>query len=380
MIYTIPSELNDYIIDFLHDDPKSLSSCSTTCRAWLPASRYHLFYRIVLTSPKIIASFRELAGDAKAIGTLVRELHLSTTDSKPVEQQELSPKENAAIFNNAFSSLIALETLQLTSLIIGAALQSNLVFHFRSVTRLTLHYCHFPTFGSFVQLFRSFPNVKTLALRGVSWEDSHHLTSAPINDARTCKLESLSLGRDMDYSILSEWILAENIHAELEYFSCSPYSEEDTAMLSSLVEAFDSSLKHFEIDWYSSARLKEIILPPSFKFGEGENLQSLELKIPIFDGQRLPWVTSLLSCISASALESIVFEIRVLGNLDAIDWESIDNILANPRFRHLQNVRLNVLIWRTATIVAEDLETLFRRLLPRLDSMNILMFSGGRRT
>ena len=38
----IPQEIFELFIDFLHNDKPSLSNCSIVCRAWLPASRYHL--------------------------------------------------------------------------------------------------------------------------------------------------------------------------------------------------------------------------------------------------------------------------------------------------------------------------------------------------
>ena len=47
----LPQELIDYIIDFLHDDKKSLSSCALTHRTWVNTTRYHLFRRIYATVP-----------------------------------------------------------------------------------------------------------------------------------------------------------------------------------------------------------------------------------------------------------------------------------------------------------------------------------------
>jgi len=40
-----PSELIDYIIDYLHDSPSTLRVCACVCRAWVAPSRFHLFYR-----------------------------------------------------------------------------------------------------------------------------------------------------------------------------------------------------------------------------------------------------------------------------------------------------------------------------------------------
>lgn len=40
---SLPLELIDFSIDFLHADMQSLSACSLVCRSWVPATRFHLF-------------------------------------------------------------------------------------------------------------------------------------------------------------------------------------------------------------------------------------------------------------------------------------------------------------------------------------------------
>lgn len=50
---SLAPELTDSIVDFLHDDPTSLKSLSTTCRRFLPACRFHLFSELALESEKL---------------------------------------------------------------------------------------------------------------------------------------------------------------------------------------------------------------------------------------------------------------------------------------------------------------------------------------
>ncbi|CAL1715684.1 unnamed protein product [Somion occarium] len=45
----LPQELVDHIIDFLHDDKKTLARCCLVNHMWLPSSRYHLFHSISLS-------------------------------------------------------------------------------------------------------------------------------------------------------------------------------------------------------------------------------------------------------------------------------------------------------------------------------------------
>ncbi|KAF9789295.1 hypothetical protein BJ322DRAFT_1000309, partial [Thelephora terrestris] len=39
----IPPEICDHIVDFLHDDPKTLKQCCLCSRSWVPRTRKHLF-------------------------------------------------------------------------------------------------------------------------------------------------------------------------------------------------------------------------------------------------------------------------------------------------------------------------------------------------
>lgn len=56
----MPSEIRDYIIDYLWDDDYSLAACALTARSWLPASRCHLFRAISLKTWKNWSSFDAL--------------------------------------------------------------------------------------------------------------------------------------------------------------------------------------------------------------------------------------------------------------------------------------------------------------------------------
>ncbi|KAI0695178.1 hypothetical protein BC835DRAFT_1273755, partial [Cytidiella melzeri] len=48
---TLPREVIDMIIDFLHDDRRTLKSCAAVCKQWVSVAHPHLFrdYRIEAT-------------------------------------------------------------------------------------------------------------------------------------------------------------------------------------------------------------------------------------------------------------------------------------------------------------------------------------------
>ncbi|KAG6864991.1 hypothetical protein C0991_005813 [Blastosporella zonata] len=51
----LPQELYERIIDHLHNHVLSLLACSLVCRAWVPASRYHLFVGRGVVRPSRLA-------------------------------------------------------------------------------------------------------------------------------------------------------------------------------------------------------------------------------------------------------------------------------------------------------------------------------------
>jgi hypothetical protein len=57
---TLPPEVIDMVIDFLHSDKRSLAACSLTCKMWLSSSRFHLFSKVLLSTKNRISSFAAL--------------------------------------------------------------------------------------------------------------------------------------------------------------------------------------------------------------------------------------------------------------------------------------------------------------------------------
>jgi hypothetical protein len=60
MLPAMPQELSDMIIDFLHNDVAALCTAGLVCKSLLPASRFHLFSRIMLYSMENVPRILEL--------------------------------------------------------------------------------------------------------------------------------------------------------------------------------------------------------------------------------------------------------------------------------------------------------------------------------
>ncbi|KAH9923261.1 uncharacterized protein B0H18DRAFT_474257 [Fomitopsis serialis] len=80
----LPIEIQEQVLDHLHDDPSALKTCSQTCSAWLPTARLHFFRTVKLKKVRhclrflaVLESTSEASGGV-GVGALVRELHLPT--------------------------------------------------------------------------------------------------------------------------------------------------------------------------------------------------------------------------------------------------------------------------------------------------------------
>lgn len=74
----LPQEMIDYIIDFLHDDARSLASCAAVCRAFVESSRFHLFGTFHIKTERVLCGLLEQSSLATA-GRAIRTLCLGTT-------------------------------------------------------------------------------------------------------------------------------------------------------------------------------------------------------------------------------------------------------------------------------------------------------------
>ena len=59
----LPPEILDYILDALHDEPKTLRDCCVVTKSWIPRARKHLFAEVKFSSPKDLKSWKETFPD-----------------------------------------------------------------------------------------------------------------------------------------------------------------------------------------------------------------------------------------------------------------------------------------------------------------------------
>ncbi|GBE78237.1 hypothetical protein SCP_0111200 [Sparassis crispa] len=367
---TVPPELSDYIVDFLHNDYPSLKACCLASRDWLATARYHLFESVTLHNPRLCEAFKQLMERSPTIGSFVQEINISrligpgTTTYTGAERHLLEQS-----LSSIFVCLDHVKTLSVAMLDISATIQSGLVNR-PSVTELVLQYCTLPAFQDFIQLFHCYPLLESLNLHGVTWKSK---SFRPLSRSTSVHLRKLVVGRDVDTTTLLEWMLAESIHGSIESLSICCTSERDAVVVAPLLEILGPQLAHLDLHWNLPAA-KSIRLPPVLSVERCTSLRELSLYCAVPYDCTLLWLTALLSGLRAAHLEVIVVNLRVLGNLEAIDWEAAEKILSE--ITSLRSLLFRIKLWVGVYANRLEVETSIRGSLSHLDSKGLLSFAS----
>lgn len=108
----LPQELIDAIIDFLHDDPRSLQSCALVARAWRACSQFHYFHTVEVSEDQIMTTFMQQLDGNVALGANICALQLMP---QPHKRCGIVPRTLAALLQR----LPSLHTLALWGVRVG---------------------------------------------------------------------------------------------------------------------------------------------------------------------------------------------------------------------------------------------------------------------
>jgi len=176
----LPNEIQDRILDFLHDSKPTLRACALVCRAWVPTSRYHIFSDITLRT-KDVPSFEVLSKDPNCTIRSCRHLeihYLSTKIMKALQHlpRLLSPRSlhfKYAAYPRvlaAFGRSPSVEYLQVDNAAFNGFYQlDDVLVNFPNVRELTMLYCRLPPDGTYDPNYRSIiPRLRSLKLLTMS--------------------------------------------------------------------------------------------------------------------------------------------------------------------------------------------------------------------
>lgn len=190
-------ELVDIIIDYLHDDRRSLASCALVAHQWVPSSRHHLFASVTLPSTRWLRFLELLDSSFTTISPHVRALTL--TD----DQENLEPLTQSIA--HLATHLLAITSLSLEmmdwrtlSRDCTATLSS-----FHQITYLHLSCVRFITGDDVVDLIHSYPLLEEFSVEKVLCDSSTRGAGLP-SSLRVLRIHlSVSLSAFMSVSVFS---------------------------------------------------------------------------------------------------------------------------------------------------------------------------------
>ncbi|CAL1715521.1 unnamed protein product [Somion occarium] len=331
----LPPELDEYLMNFLANDPGSLRACALTCRAWLVASREILYQDVTIENEQQFERFEETITMSPYIQECVRILRIDRSRRK----YEL----NYSWVNNKLSPILPkqlkkLHTLELKHL--EERWKSNSFDNlslFTSVTRLSLISCGMsPT--ELYGLIGAFPSLQHLYLEHFIELFTDHLrsdASPPRSPLRLTRLtifaEDLPHTKDEDFF---DWVLSTETRHTLRDLKLV-IGKRDIDQRACLLKAVGSNLEHLELKFVRRFGRYHEDVPDRINLGANTGLKSLILPNPVHHV-----VCPLLSQLASPELQRVTFRIRLyeLKDIDKIDHKQVIRVLSEPNLERIQEV------------------------------------------
>ena len=358
-IANLPQELHDAIVDHCHADIPSLASCSAVCRAWLPASRYHIFASVLL-HPRNVAGFFLLI--RSPFCTFRPYLTALAVEQGPILSGPAASCEEFW-FNYGFMSLAGFPSVRFLHIThlglldrdISTRLTASLRTNFSAVTDLGIKAARFSSFSQLASVIAAFPNIERLSLDGLYVKSR----SIPQPDATPplLHLKTLVLTETCVTGILN-WLLAQRQLPPITTLHLTwRDSSKQPAVLNDFCTRLGSNLEHLHLDNVVAIDLSQNMA-----------LRSLHIIRPDRLILGSDWITPLISSVSSREMESLMIETdNLITDINSVHWSSLDYTLSKPHFQTLQTIEV-----RTTSTSSE----LLQKKLPNCESRRLLRFPG----
>ncbi|KAK0491789.1 hypothetical protein EDD18DRAFT_540346 [Armillaria luteobubalina] len=217
----LPQELIDTIIDYLHNDARSLRACALIATSWLKRSQQNLFSQITLAERSslheskrltLAEQFSRLIESAPHISTLVQHLVIIESDDIPSHASRWIER-SISVLTNILPALTSLKTLNIDfddSLwcdLPGIHAPFRSASKLRDLRKITISNLHIPSWDRLFALFED-SNVADLCLGNVTIDGlSGDHRQIYIPESVRIPLETLSLSLESrDLWRLPSWL------------------------------------------------------------------------------------------------------------------------------------------------------------------------------
>jgi len=305
-----PQELSSHVFETLQNDSSSLKHCSLVCRAWLHATRTHLFRQVILT-PQNIESFTFFIIDSRStVPPHVRKLELRNIDC-----------------SNKFL----------------ADFMSNL-----GLTHLHLRDMTFNAFIDILDIICLFPCLQSVALDGLTIQKSSVEKSACIkNKVLPASVNSVRCrGEYLRTFIL--WLLQHDKIPKLSNLDIGPVKDQSIFDIGKYLVFVGPAMKHlsFSFEFDHDAQTCGLHNHGTQTAEQSEFLSIAKRYKAVFGIETCPDLARLTGLQSLRLDNFIHFEHLIHGN--ALVWGP--RVLASSRSRELREVILVVSLRRAGEL------------------------------
>ncbi|KIP07141.1 hypothetical protein PHLGIDRAFT_513189, partial [Phlebiopsis gigantea 11061_1 CR5-6] len=412
---SFPHEVHDYIIDFLFDDKKALSTCSLVSHEWKVTSQYHLFRAVQVCHPTKVSAFNSFLRGAAHLRGFVRDLTLrgsGVSNGTSFDDQLLVTVRDISFLASQVPRLKSLSIDGMWWSDTTPAESQETIAHeaiARAASRLRRLSIRkiFTTPDALLDTICLFPAIAHLDIERVYWThdiDRRAAAAAPCAPDATHALPtlgSLRVGPGSTYSMLCCFLplVAKRMDVaalgtlalEFEHFDAG---EELLAFLRTVAPY----LRHLSLKFgkyamsgnAAGAGLKEL------RLSSLSALQSFQVYLPGEDDDAphppRSWtlLRSILPLLPPSVSDLTVvheMQLEVLrSRLSNVDWELVDNLLAGPAFGALADVTIRATatgarrfccfpsddLWDYPEGNHEQTQAFFAQNLPQLTARGIL--------
>jgi hypothetical protein len=169
----VAPELQDRILDNLHDSKKDLSTCSIVCKSWLPTCRFHLFAEVIY-NPEFARFLDSSMHAFNSIAPYIKQVTMkgpfSQEDELYVSAYSILRLERVFKLHIQTFNWESDEALNSTSFIFSIP---EIIFS-HHLTSLTLRFIIFPSFTVLTALLDTFVALQELSIFDVTWGGAHH--------------------------------------------------------------------------------------------------------------------------------------------------------------------------------------------------------------
>ncbi|SJL14143.1 uncharacterized protein ARMOST_17598 [Armillaria ostoyae] len=267
---SVPQELIDYILDFLHDDVPTLRMCSLVSRAFLPCSRYHIYSSVTIIHVDELDLFRErYAGQLYQTQNLAALLEHSPHVPPLVTRfgmRSMAMMEDASMDISSFSIISSLHNLSHIELIAHQSQESWDAFPavnlrpfltaLRSVPLKTFKFCavELATSEQFEDLFTAIANpaLKHLSLVcdcGADWTPGPYPPIRPPPDGLPA-LESLCIAGGGAYENISWLFFRQSLYdiRGIRHLTLQLCEDATSSLIQRLLNAMQGTLESLTLD------------------------------------------------------------------------------------------------------------------------------------